>query len=249
MYEKPVLLRDVTAGKRRGNVAYTAVRQMIVARTWPPGEALTETELARRLGVSRTPVREALQRLANEGYIAPAGGRGYLVIELSEQDVINVYRVRAVLEGLAAHDAATAITRAQLGGLEDLYEAMEDARGRMDDQALAKLNSQFHHAVAGASGNTYLESTLNGMYDVFERFRPVALVQPGRRGRAAQEHGELIEALRARDADAARSVAERHVQRALATRQTAARYAAREAEREAAERETSEGAGTTGGEA
>lgn len=245
MYQKPVLLSDATTGERRGDVAYAAVRQMIVARTWPPGEVLTEAELARRLRVSRTPVREALQRLANEGYIAPAGGRGYLVIELSEQDVINVYRVRTVLEGLAAHEAATAITRAQLGQLEDLYEAMEDARGRMDDRVLAELNSQFHHAVARAGGNTYLESTLSGIYDVFERFRPVALVQPGRRALAAQEHGELIQALRARDADTARSVAEHHVQRALATRQATAR----QAEREAAERETSKGTGTTGGEA
>lgn len=207
---------------------------MILNRQWAPGEVFTESELARRIGVSRTPAREALQRLVNEGHVVAAGGRGYLVVELSEQDVIGVYRVRAVLEGLAAHDAATTITRAQLGGLEDLFEAMEEARARKDNQALASLNSEFHHMIARASGNTYLETTLNGIYDVFERFRPVALEQAGRRELAAQEHGELIAALRARDADGARAIAERHVQRALATRQAATRDAARQAEGESA---------------
>jgi DNA-binding GntR family transcriptional regulator len=200
---------------------------MILTRTWPADEPMTEAALARQLGMSRTPIREALLRLSAEDYVAPAGGRGYLVVELGEEDVINVYRVRAVLEGLAAHDAAVSLSRAQLGELEDIFEAMEEARGRDDNDALARLNSSFHHAVAEASGNPYLRSTLDNIYDVFERFRPVALVHPGRREQAAHEHYELIEAMRARDCDAARAVAERHVQHALATRQAATRHTIR----------------------
>jgi DNA-binding GntR family transcriptional regulator len=205
---------------------------MITERRWKPGEVLSESELARQVGVSRTPAREALQRLAAEGHIAPAAGRGYVVIELSEDDVINVYRVRTVLEGLAAHDAAERITRAQLGGLEDLYEAMEEARAASDDGRLGSLNSQLHHAIARASGNSYLEATLNDIYDVFERFRAVALMQPGRREQAAGEHGELIASLRARDSDTARRLAEEHCRRALATRQSATRMVEQAGEQE-----------------
>jgi DNA-binding GntR family transcriptional regulator len=209
--------------ERRGSAAYSQLRHMIVEREWSPGVVMTESELARQLDVSRTPVREALLRLAGEGYISPAAGRGYQVIELSDRDVVNVYRVRAVLEGLAAHEAATVINRSTLGELEDLFEAMEQARADGDNRTLAELNSQFHHAITRASGNTYLEATLSNIYDVFERFRPVALIQPGRRDHAAHEHGEIIAALRAKDGDAAREIAERHVHGALSTRQAAER--------------------------
>lgn len=199
--------------------AYQHVRQLIVDQVLAEGEPIREADLAARLGVSRTPIREALLRLQAEGYVIPSGGRGLIVAGLSAQDITNVYQVRAMLEGPAAELAATVITRAELGHLEDLYEAMEEARSKGDNRELAKLNSQFHHSVAAASKNNYLEAVLDNIYDVFERFRPTAIAHPGRRDEAATEHGELIAALRARDGAKAREVAERHVHHALEVRQ------------------------------
>lgn len=193
---------------------------MILDQRLSPGQALNEAELARILEVSRTPIREALHRLETAGYLTQTG-HGYVVVELGNDDVINVYRVRAALEGLGAHDAAGVITRRALGELEDLFEDMEQAREDQDDARLSELNSQFHHAIAAASGNRYLEAMLDSIYDAFERFRATALLQPGRRDNAAEEHGALIDALRARNAGKAREVAEMHVQQALAARQKA----------------------------
>jgi DNA-binding GntR family transcriptional regulator len=188
-----------------------------------PGTVITEAELVRRVGMSRTPVREALRRLEGEGYLRALPGRGYVVIELSEQDMINVYRVRASLEGLAAQLAAGLVTRLDLARLEDLYDAMADAVRRDDDDELAQLNSQFHGAIAEASGNAYLRTMLDNIHDVFERFRMTALAQPGRRSDAHGEHGELIAALREHDAELAREIAEGHVHRALKLRRSMAK--------------------------
>lgn len=199
---------------------------MIIDGELAPGLLVSEAKFVRLIGVSRTPVREALSRLEAEGYIVSGPGRGYVVVELSDQDVVNIYEVRAVLEGLAASAAAAnSMSRANLGHLEDLYEAMEEARRDGNDRDLARLNSQFHHTIAEASGNRYLITMLNGIYDTFERFRPVALRAPGRRDTAAVEHGKLISSLRAGNAEQAKDIAERHVRRALAVRQEAMKKA------------------------
>lgn len=211
----------------RGEAAYRLLRKMIIDQAFDPGQKISEAELVRRVGLSRTPVREALQRLETAGYVVPASGRGYIVVELSEADINHAYQVRAVLEGLAAHLATITITRAALGNLEDLYEAMEEARNKGDDVRLGTLNSRFHHSIAQATGNQYLTSMLGDLYDVFERYRPVALRQPGRRNTAAEEHGEIIRALQARDATMARRLAEEHVEHALSTRMAALKESGR----------------------
>lgn len=191
---------------------------MLNEHEFEPGSIVTEAELVRRLGASRTPVREALHRLEAEGHLISGPGRGYLIAELSEDDLTKVYRVRAVLEGAAAYDACEVITHAEVGRLKDLYDSMEKARLAHDDRELAMLNSTFHRAIAEASGNPYLDMCLGNIYAVFDRFRPRALEQPGRREAAAVEHGQMIEMLEKRQKDDVRELAERHVWSALETR-------------------------------
>lgn len=199
----------------RGVEAYERIRQMILAGEIAQGAIVSEADLVRALGMSRTPVREALRRLEGENYMRAIPGRGYVVIELSEQDLSNVYRVRAALEGLAAEGAAALATRVQLAQLEDLYDEMERAHERADDPELTKLNSRFHAAIAEASGNTYLQAMLDNIHDVFERFRATAVGQPTRRDDAHAEHGQLIRALQDGDQEQARALAEQHVSKAL----------------------------------
>jgi len=182
------------------------------------GRLVLEADLVRRLGMSRTPVREALRRLEAEGYLRPTSGRGYVVVELSHEDLFNVYRVRGALEGLAAEHAAARATSEDLVRLDGLYDRMSDAANRSDDEALTRLNSEFHSAIADVSGNTYLKSMLEDIHEVFERFRPNAVAQPVRRSDAHSEHGQLIRALRIGDQQLARALAEAHVRRALELR-------------------------------
>jgi len=202
----------------RSEEAYQRIKSMIMSGELPQGAVVTEAELVRQLGMSRTPVREALRHLRAEQLLESVPGVGYRVTELDERDMVNVYMVRAALEGLAAEHAASLATRTDLARLEDLYEEMEEALARRDDAALARLNSRFHDAIAQASGNTYLQGMLNNIREIFERFRLTALGLSGRREEAHVEHGELVEALRARDGKRARAIAEAHVHRALQVR-------------------------------
>lgn len=203
------------------DVAYEKVKQIILEQEASGGSTISEAQLTRDLGMSRTPVREALARLATEGYIRPASGRGYVIVKLTAQDLVNVYQVRAVLEGLAAAEAAQRVRRVDLARLEDLYDEMTAARDEGRDKDLASLNSNFHATIAEISGNTYLKSMLDGIRNVFDRYRPAALMVPGRRDDAHTEHGDMIEALRRQDSETAHDLAEQHARRALATRQAA----------------------------
>lgn len=213
---QPTIGRTSSTAGLRSSEAYDSIRELILEGQLPQGSVVSEADLVRRLGMSRTPVREALRRLQAESYIWPMPGRGYAIPELNEADLSNLYTVRAVLEGLAAEHAAARLTRTDLARLEELYDSMEDARGRDDE--LARLNGEFHDAIAQASGNTYLQAMLSQIRDAFERFRMTALGQPGRREEAHAEHGQMISALRAGDAQRARDLATVHVHRALELR-------------------------------
>ena len=206
----------------RSQEAYDRIRRMIFDHELAPNSHVGEVQLANLLSMSRTPVREAMARLESEGLLMPAAhrARGYTIAGLSPQDLFDTYVVRATLEGLAAAEAARHVTRVDLARLEDLYDAMEEARDKGDDARLAQLNSQFHAGIARASGNRCLQSMLDEIRGVFERFRNVALMVPGRRDAAHDEHSQIIEALRLHDPNLARQVAEQHVQRALEARRS-----------------------------
>ncbi len=213
---QPTLGRMTSAAGLRSSEAYDSIRTLILEGQLPQGSVVSEANLVRRLDMSRTPVREALRRLQAESYIWPVPGGGYAIPELNEEDLSNLYTVRAALEGLAAEHAAVRLTRTDVARLEELYDLMEEARGR--DEDLARLNGEFHNAIAQASGNSYLQAMLSQIRDAFERFRMTALGQPGRREEAHAEHGDMISALRARDAQGARDLATAHVHRALELR-------------------------------
>jgi DNA-binding GntR family transcriptional regulator len=202
----------------RSDAAYRRIRDMIMSGGLEAGSTVSEAELVRQLDMSRTPVREALRQLRAERLLVLVPGVGYVVTELSDADMQNLYMVRAVLEGLAAELAAARAGRSDIARLEDLYDEMEQAHDRHDDVGLARLNSQFHDAVARASGNDYLQRALADARETFERYRLAALGKPGRRDDAHTEHGELIAALKARDGDRARELATGHVRRALDVR-------------------------------
>jgi DNA-binding GntR family transcriptional regulator len=198
--------------------AYVGIRQMILDGVMRPNRLVREAHLARRLEMSRTPVREALRRLQAEGYLRAIPHGGYAVIEVRQEDLVNVYEVRAALEGLGARYAAERASRADIAQLEDFLEAMEVALEPRDDARLVRLNSEFHDSVAKAAKNRYLQSMLGNIRDVFERYRPQAVARPERRDAAHREHKQLLDAIRTRDGDRAEDLAKEHVHRALEIR-------------------------------
>lgn len=195
--------------------AYDRIRQMILDGSIAPGSVLIEAKLVRVLEMSRTPVREALRRLEAEGTLEALPRGGFQLVDISEGDLDNLYRIRAVLEGLAAESAASRLVRVDIARLEDLYDEMDVAVRERDGVRLIALNRDFHRAIAVASGNDHLVEMLDNIKGVFERFRSDAVADDERRQEAHVEHGHIIEALRARDGVKARQLAEDHVQRAL----------------------------------
>jgi DNA-binding GntR family transcriptional regulator len=209
---------DSVSPASRREEAYEQIRTMISDAELAAGSHITEAALVRRLKMSRTLIREALARLVTEGQLFASPVRGFVVVEVSSADLIDIYAVRVGSEGLAAASAASRITRVDLARLDDAYEAMDDAVKQGADNELATLNSEYHGIIAGASGNAHLQAMLDGIHEVFDRFRSTALALPGRRSDAHREHGLLISSLRARDRATARQVAEDQVRRALETR-------------------------------
>lgn len=192
---------------------------MIVSGSIDANSPIREAELARRLGVSRTPVREALNRLQAEKLLDSLPSGGYRVVQFSAADLEELYAVRAVLEGLAASLAAKNMGRVAAASLEDDLEAMELAANSRDDVELARLNSKFHSTVAAASGNKFLQSLLLSIQDIFERYRMPAIANDARRASSFAEHRQIADALIRRDHVAAEQLIKNHIGKALELRQ------------------------------
>ena len=201
--------------------AYRQIKTMIVSGSLDQAIALREADLARRLGVSRTPVREALNRLSAEKLVTALPSGGYSIVQLTAADLEEVYEVRAALEGLAARLAAVNITRVGVAQIHDLLDDMERSVGSGDDQALADLNSRFHATIAQASQNKFLQSMLRSIHEIFERYRLPALSNDRRRIGSYDEHRNIATAIINRDAQQAEQTIKTHIDNALKLRRDA----------------------------
>ncbi len=150
------------------------LREAILGGALKPGERIVEVDLARRMGISRGPLREAIQRLREEGLVECVDGRGAFVKELSLSDIEELYQVRAVLEGLAARLATERLSAAEREQLRGQVPEMWEAARKGDVAALARLNRQFHGHLLQASGNSYLINSLSRLYGLQ---RMVSVVQ------------------------------------------------------------------------
>lgn len=190
-----------------------ALIELISSRAFPPGTHLVETELAERFGVSRLPVREALQYLESDGWIELRQGRGAFVREPSAKEVSDVFEVRIRLEAASAELAAARGDLAPLDELRSVAREGFEAFDVADDQRLVTLNAQFHNGIAGMAGNDTLTALIASMErKVRWYFSTVALD----RGRVAwDDHVALLDAIAARDVDTAGTIMRLHVQRSL----------------------------------
>lgn len=211
--------------------AYTQIRSGLLGGVFAPGERLREEDLAQRTGVSRTPVREALRRLALEGFVDLQPGRGVQVVSWSDQDLDEIFSVRALLEGYGAAQAAQRATPEQVEALtvlcdrmdavaETTYAADKGDEGPIDDdlraayQEIAELNNEFHQTVLTAAGNAHLRSLMGGLISMPLVQRTFMRYSGERLARSMSHHRELVDAFRAGDASWASSVMTAHVRSA-----------------------------------
>jgi DNA-binding GntR family transcriptional regulator len=199
---------------------YQSLRDGILGGQYSPGIRLGEVELAKALGVSRTPVREALRRLDADGLIETAPNRGARVRTWNTAQVGDVFAIRAILEGHAAALAAQHGTPAQVEHMAALCDRMESAArpGRSQNlQKLTDLNNEFHGAIHAASGNSLLPGMIHSLIQVPLVLRTFRTYTPKRRQLSMQQHRDIVAALVERDPTWAEASMRMHV---LAARST-----------------------------
>lgn len=192
----------------RSEYVFRALRDAIQEGRLPQGERLREEEVARRLGVSRTPVREALRRLEARGLVQEAPGRGLVVVELNKRQVIELYAMRKILEGAAARFAAQ---HASPGEGELLRRLAADCRDAPTPPKMAQSNRAFHRAIYEAAHNRYLLQALSDLSDALALLPSTTFQERGRAQSAYVEHMKITEAIIAHDADAAEAAARDHI--------------------------------------
>ena len=207
---------EVLRTRSRADFVYDSLRDAISDGRIGVGERVREEEIARNLGVSRTPVREALQRLHQRGLLVFGAGRGLLVAELSQHQVLQLYAMREILEGSAARFAAQHADATDIAILYRLQKELADAKP--DPLLLVTLNRRFHQAIYEAAHNQYLLQTLNMLHDLLALLNNATFRVPSRRAESDEEHRRIVAAIETRDPDAAEEEAREHIRQAQRTR-------------------------------
>lgn len=188
------------------------IRDMIIEGELGPGTRIHEGQLGSALGVSRTPLREALKFLASEGLIDLVPGRGAVVRQLTPQDVRDMLDVLAALETLAGRLACRNASADSIAGVRRIHERMMELYAERQRLEYYKLNQAIHTAIAALSGNGFLVSSHDAIQSRLKRIRFIGNEAPDNWAGAVQEHVEMIEALERRDEEALAEVLSRHLE-------------------------------------
>lgn len=210
---------------RASDRAYTALREEIIDGALAPGTVLGEVEQSQRLGLSRTPLREALARLVSDGLAEPSAGRGIVVTAVSLDEAAPLFDLRIALETLAARRAAQRLARTGGAAFTDLADRFEHARGPLasgtDPTAYYALTRELDAALDAACGNAYLAESLRGLRLHLGRLRRLARNSPDRLADSAREHADIARAIASGDPELAAASTLVHLRRALAHMQGA----------------------------
>jgi DNA-binding GntR family transcriptional regulator len=195
--------------------AYSLILEAIDVGVYKPGDRLVESDLAERFGVSRTPIREALQRLETQSLLE-RDGRSLIVASLDHNQMAELYVVRRELEGLAAKLAARHATEEEINVLREMVEADDALIG--DPTELAKANRRFHEQIHLASHNRYLVQQLDLVHRTMALMATTSLAAEGRGEIAQSEHAGIVDAIEARDDQRAAQALKDHISIAFMTR-------------------------------
>ncbi len=196
---------------RQGRDAYGKLIQRIRTGALRPGERLIETELAQDLGISRTPVREAIRQLESDGLISHLPRAGVVVRKLDYAEITELYEMRAVLEGTAARFAARAASDIEIAELTAINDEMRTAR---DSDHLYDLNRQFHAVLLNAARNRFLVKAVEAVQKTLLILGPSTMEEGNRATEAIAEHDRMLAALSARDGATAEDCMRSHIEAA-----------------------------------
>jgi len=188
-------------------IAYNKLKSLILHLTLRPGDPITELDLIETLGMSRTPIRQALNRLAQEGFVSLLPRKGWYVTEISLRDIHEIFIVREALEGMAARIAAEIITDTALTELNQYMAAIE-----IDEKSETDPGDKIHEKILAIANNQRINGVLQLYEDHLKRFHYVAIRLPGRVTQSYKEHKEIIEAINDKNSDLAEATMRKHIQ-------------------------------------
>ena len=187
----------------------------IIQGVYPKGEILTELKLVEQLGVSRTPIRDALRRLEQERLIADTG-KGSLVLGITDDDLLDIMNIRERIEGLVAYYAAKNITPEGIAELKHLTDLQDFYFTKWDTERLRQVDDEFHDAICRLSNRTVISDTLTPLHRKTRRYRRIAMEDRARTTQTTKEHFEIYQAIASGDADLAKKLMKQHIVNAKA---------------------------------
>ena len=193
---------------------FNSLENDILSGKYAEGDSLNEIKLSQQLGVSRTPVREALMQLELEGLVKNIPNKGALVIGVSEKDIEDIFAIRIRIEGLASRLCAENIGAEELTALEKIVELQEFYLMKSDNEQLSRLDGDFHKLIYTSSGSRPLRSMLSNFHNYIKRARDISVNVNGRAEKSVAEHRGILEAIRSGNAVLAESLTAEHIEKA-----------------------------------
>ena len=187
----------------------------ILCGTYQRGELLTELKLVNDLGVSRTPIREAIRRLEQE-HLIEVSSKGILVIGVTEKDLEDIFAIRLRIEGMASSEAVSHITDDQLNELRETLELQEFYVAKKNPDNIRLMDSKFHQLIYRFSGSSVIYDTLMPLHNKTQKFRKKSVENESRATQSAAEHRAIYEAIAAKNAELAEKLTIEHIQNAKA---------------------------------
>jgi len=193
---------------------YKKLKSQIINFTLKPGQKLQDRQLGLQFGVSRTPVREALNRLVQEGFVRQISGRGYFVKEITIKEIEDLYEVREALEVLAAQQAIRNINNRQIKKLCEILKSHKKLIQKDEPKARLLEDADFHKTITLSSGNQYLYEIINNIFDKIPTFQTIDPLTLKRAKTAYQQHREIFNLLKEKDSQGLKRRIRKHISEA-----------------------------------
>ncbi|MDI6601951.1 MAG: GntR family transcriptional regulator [Thermoanaerobacteraceae bacterium] len=204
---KPIKIDDSSISDK----VFDLLKNAILSGELKPGERLIERKLSEKLGISRTPVREAIQKLKSQGLAVQLPRKGAVVSMVTPKEVIDVFNIREVLEGLAARLAAENANKRQINQLNRVLNEMEECMALNNEEELENLHIKFHEAIYKVAGNEKLYQMLINLQEYIRTYTHVGYSFHGRREEATMEHRQIVREIESHNANRAEYYAKKHI--------------------------------------
>lgn len=203
--------RDTSSLHKR---VFETIEESILKGAFEPGDSLVETRICEELGVSRTPVREAIRQLELEGLVESVPNKGSVVVGITDKDVLDIFSIRILIEGLAARWAAKNISKEQLAALKEIIDLQEFYTAKSDMANLEKYDSIFHDMIYDSCNSRQLQLMLSNFHHMIKRARGLSFERENRADMVMVEHRAVYEAIASGNAVKAEKCMNAHIKNA-----------------------------------